>query len=42
MANETSADGSSKYIIPKMSLASQLINGELYTTAEMYIEIVLC
>ncbi|CAD8070250.1 unnamed protein product [Paramecium sonneborni] len=42
MSNETSVDGSSKYIIPKMSLAFQTINGELYTTSEMYIEIVLC
>ncbi|CAD8158697.1 unnamed protein product [Paramecium pentaurelia] len=42
MSNETSVDGSSKYIIPKMSLAFQQINGELYTTSEMYIEIVLC
>ncbi|CAD8076202.1 unnamed protein product [Paramecium sonneborni] len=42
LSNETSIDGKSKYIIPKMSLAFQEINGELYTTTEMYIQIVKC
>ncbi|CAK77286.1 unnamed protein product (macronuclear) [Paramecium tetraurelia] len=42
MSNETTVDGSSKYLIPKMNLAFQTINGEIYTTSEMYIQIVLC
>ncbi|CAD8145189.1 unnamed protein product [Paramecium pentaurelia] len=42
MSNETSIDGKSKFIIPKMGLAFQEFNGEIYTTTEMYIQIVKC
>ncbi|CAK77289.1 unnamed protein product (macronuclear) [Paramecium tetraurelia] len=40
-SNETSADGT-QYYLPKMSLAFQNISGVIYTTSEMYIQIVKC
>ncbi|CAD8146089.1 unnamed protein product [Paramecium octaurelia] len=42
ISNETTIDGISKFIIPKMRLAFQEFNGEIFTTTEMYIQIVKC
>ncbi|CAD8153169.1 unnamed protein product [Paramecium pentaurelia] len=40
-SNEISNDGQ-QYYLPKMSLAFQNIDGVIYTTSEMYIQIVKC
>ncbi|CAD8074806.1 unnamed protein product [Paramecium sonneborni] len=41
VSNQTSFD-ESKFYIPRMSLAFQNISGEIFTTSEMYIQIVRC